>query len=142
MRAAAREPRVKRVIAMDICTSLFEAGTAGFGPTGLSVIAANAGHMPASLVNAAVDSVRKSDLLTEWVLAQGERVMGVNTPAAVFDAWRAYRTDDISADITQDVLLMAGAGDHYMPLHMLPDQLMALSAAHSVTAGPKPLPDR
>src|ERR1700683_185938 len=41
IRAAAREPRIKRVIAMDICTSLFEALTGGFGASGLSVIAAN-----------------------------------------------------------------------------------------------------
>jgi hypothetical protein len=36
--------------------------------------------------------------------------------------------------VTQDVLLMAGAKDHYMPLQMLPDQLMTLTAAHSITA--------
>jgi hypothetical protein len=28
----------------------------------------------------------------------------------------------------------AGTKDHYMPLQMLPDQLMMLTAAHSVTA--------
>lgn len=98
------------------------------------MIADNAATMPTSLVNAAVDSVRKSDLLTEWVLAQGERVMGVETPAEVFKAWHDYRTDDVSGQISQDVLLMAGAEDHYMPLQMLPDQLMLLTAARSVTA--------
>ena len=56
------------------------------------------------------------------------------TPADVFAAWREYRTDDISSLVTQDVLLMAGSKDHYMPLSMLPDQLMALTAAHSVSA--------
>ena len=90
--------------------------------------------MPAPLVNAAVDSVRQTDLLTDWVIGQGERVMGVATPADVFQAWREYRTDDVSSLVTQDVLLMAGSKDHYMPLHMLPDQLMTLTAAHSVTA--------
>jgi hypothetical protein len=90
--------------------------------------------MPAPLVNAAVAAVRKSDLLTDWVIAQGEHVMGVTSPAEVFHAWREYRTDDISSLVTQPVLLMAGAKDHYMPLHMLPDQLMTLTAAHSVTA--------
>jgi alpha-beta hydrolase superfamily lysophospholipase len=134
IRAAAREPRVSRVIAMDICTDLFEASTRGFGATGLSVIAANSAQMPASLVNAAVAAVRKSDLLTDWVIGQGEHVVGVPTAAEVFQAWREYRTDDVSALVTQDVLLMAGAKDHYMPLHMLPDQLVTLTAAHSVTA--------
>jgi alpha-beta hydrolase superfamily lysophospholipase len=134
IRAAAHEPRISRVIAMDICTSLFEASTKGFSATGLSVIAANSGQMPATLVNAAVAAVRKTDLLTDWVIAQGELVMGVATPAEVFQAWREYRTDDVSALVTQDVLLMAGAKDHYMPLQTLPDQLMTLTAAHSITA--------
>lgn len=134
IRAAAREPRIKRAIAMDICTSLFEATTNGFNASGLSVIADNSGQMPAPLVNAAVASVRTTDLLTDWVIGQGERVMGVATPAEVFQAWREYRTEDISSLVTQDVLLMAGAKDHYMPLRMLADQLMTLTAAHSITA--------
>jgi alpha-beta hydrolase superfamily lysophospholipase len=134
IRAAAREPRISRVISMDVCTSLFEASTRGFAASGLSVISANSGQIPAPVVNAAVASAGKTDLLTDWVIAQGKRVMGVGAPADVFRAWREYRTDDISSLVAQDVLLMAGAKDHYMPLHMLPDQLMTLTAAHSVTA--------
>ena len=60
--------------------------------------------------------------------------MGVNSAAEVFHAWRGYRTDGVSHLVKQDVLLMAGTKDHYMPLHMLADQLMTLTAAHSVTA--------
>jgi alpha-beta hydrolase superfamily lysophospholipase len=134
IRAAAREPRISRVIAMDICTSLLEASTRGFGASGLSVIAANSGRIPAPVVNAAVAAAGKTDLLTDWVIAQGERVMGVATPADLFQAWREYRTDDVSPLVIQDVLLMAGAKDHYIPLQMLPDQLMTLTAARSVTA--------
>jgi alpha-beta hydrolase superfamily lysophospholipase len=134
IRAAAREPRISRVIAMDICTSLSEASTRGFGASGLSVIAANSGRIPAPVVDAAVAAAGKTDLLTDWVIAQGERVMGVATPADLFQAWREYRTDDVSPLVIQDVLLMAGAKDHYIPLQMLPDQLMTLTAARSVTA--------
>jgi len=92
IRAAARESRISRVIAMDICTSLFEALNRGFTATGLSVIAANASQMPASLINAAVAAVSKSDLLTDWSIAQGQRVMAAATPADVFQAWRDYRS--------------------------------------------------
>ena len=134
LRAAPREARVRRAIAMDICTDLFEALTRGFGPTGLSVIADNAERMPATLVDAAVAAVQKSDLLTDWSIAQGAHVMGVSSASDVFRAWRAYRTDDVSSLVKQDVLLMAGAKDHYMPLHMLTDQIMTLTAAHTVSA--------
>ena len=134
IRAAAREPRISRVVAMDICTDLFEAATQGFGASGLSVIAANSEQMPPALVDAAVASVRKSDLLTEWILSQGEHVMGVSSPADVFKVWREYNTADVSSLVTQDVLLMAGTKDHYMPLHMLPKQIMALTGARSITS--------
>jgi hypothetical protein len=134
MRAAAREPRISRVVAMDVCTDAFEPGTRGFSASGLSVIAANSGQIPAPLVNAAVAAAGKTDLLTDWIIAQGKRVMGVTTAADVFKAWREYRTDDVSRLVTQDVLLMAGSKDHYIPLHMLPDQVMTLTAARSITA--------
>ena len=134
LRAAAHEPRVRRAIAMDICTDLFEALTGGFGATGLAVIAHNSEQMPAMLVNAAVAAVQKSDLLTDWSIAQGEHVMGVACAADVFRAWRQYRTDDVSPLVKQDVLLMAGTKDHYMPLHMLADQMMTLTAARTVSA--------
>ena len=134
LRAAAHEPRISRATAMDICTDLFEALTGGFGATGLSVIAQNAEKMPATLVDAAVAAVQKSDLLTDWSIAQGERVMGVTSAAQVFRAWRAYRTDDVSPLVRQDVLLMAGTKDHYMPLRMLTDQITTLTAARTVSA--------
>jgi pimeloyl-ACP methyl ester carboxylesterase len=134
MRAAAREPRISRVVAMDVCTDAFEPGTRGFSASGLSVIAANSGQIPAPLVNAAVAAAGKTDLLTDWIIAQGKRVMGVTTAADVFKGWREYRTDDVSRLVTQDVLLMAGSKDHYIPLHMLPDQVMTLTAARSITA--------
>jgi hypothetical protein len=60
--------------------------------------------------------------------------MGVATPAEVFKVWREYNTEDVSPLVTQDVLLMAGAEDHYVPLHQLGDQLLALTAAKSTTA--------
>ena len=134
LRAAAYEARISRAIAMDVCTDLYVALARGFGATGLSAISDNSEQMPATLVNAAVAAVQKSDLLTDWSITQGERVMGVNTAAEVFHAWRDYRTNNISSLIKQDVLLMAGTKDHYMPLQMLPDQLMTLTAARSVSA--------
>jgi hypothetical protein len=59
--------------------------------------------------------------------------MGVDTPSDVFKAWDQYRTDDISSLVQQDILLMAGTRDHYVPLRQLGDQVMTLTAAPSVT---------
>jgi hypothetical protein len=47
---------------------------------------------------------------------------------------RRERTDDVSSRITQDVMLMAGAEDHYVPLAQLDAQIQTLTNARSVTA--------
>jgi alpha-beta hydrolase superfamily lysophospholipase len=134
MRAAAREPRVSRVVAFDIMTDMFECVTWGPGTSGLAAIAAISAQIPDPVIDAAVEATAKTDLLAEWVFHQAERVMGVATPAEVLKVWHDYRTDDVSPLVTQDVLLMAGAKDHYVPLHQLGDQLLTLTAARSTTA--------
>jgi len=60
-------------------------------------------------------------------------VMGCKTPAAFFAALRDYETRTISPLITQDVLIMAGAEDHFVPLEQFFDQLPLLENARSVT---------
>ena len=132
IRAAAHEPRVARAIAFDILTDFFEVTLRSAGAFG--AIAAHLGQIPAPLVNAVVAAAAKKDLLAAWGLAQGERVTGAATPAGLFQAYRQYRTDDVSPLVTQDVLLMAGTKDHYVPFPMLGQQLLTLTAAHSVTA--------
>ncbi|MEW2159855.1 alpha/beta fold hydrolase [Streptomyces sp. NPDC007189] len=134
MRAAAREPRVSRVIAWDILPDLLEASSKLFETIGLGAIAANFDNIPAPVFDAAIEEACRTDLLTEWFVTQGKRVMGTATATEVFRAWRAYRTDDVSHRVTQDVLLLAGAADHCVPLHMLGDQVLTLTAARSVSA--------
>lgn len=134
LRAAAREPRVSRAIAFDICTSIYESETKTLAGSGLLPIVENTDQIPGPVLDAAVDAARKTDLVTDWGFRQGQRVMGAASSAGLLKAWQEYRTDDISPLITQDVLLMAGIKDHYMPFNMLSEQLLTLTAARSVTA--------
>ena len=48
--------------------------------------------------------------------------------------YQKYETASVSARLTQDVLLMAGAEDHYIPVHQLPDQIATLTHVRSLTA--------
>jgi alpha-beta hydrolase superfamily lysophospholipase len=134
IRATACEPRVSRAIAWDVMTDLFESATRGFAAIGLDAIAASSAAIPDAIINAAAGEGAGADLLTQWVFSQGERVTGAATPAEVFRAWHQYTTADVSSLITRDVLLMAGTKDHYVPLHQLSDQVLALTAAPSVSA--------
>jgi len=48
--------------------------------------------------------------------------------------YQKYETASISSRLTQDVLLMAGTEDHYIPVHQLPDQVATLPNVRSLTA--------
>jgi hypothetical protein len=48
--------------------------------------------------------------------------------------YRQYHTTTISANVTQDVLLLAGAEDHYVPVSQFNEQIATLKHARSLTA--------
>jgi hypothetical protein len=79
IRAAAHEPRAGRVIAFGICTVFFRLSE-HFAASGLDAIAANSAHIPAPVVNAAAEAALESDLLAQWALTVGCRVIGTATP--------------------------------------------------------------
>jgi hypothetical protein len=88
----------------------------------------------APLLDVLVARRARRDLLTSWGIAQGEHVLGVTTPYEYFASLARYSTADVSARVRADVLLLAGAEDHYVPLRQLSDQLTTLTSARSVTA--------
>jgi pimeloyl-ACP methyl ester carboxylesterase len=133
MRAAAYEPRVSRVIADDILTD-FTACFAYRLASPEKALVVNAGRLPAAVVDRLITRARSRNLLADWGIGNAESVFGVDTPAKALAAVRAFRTDDVSPRITQDVLLMAGAEDHYVPLGQLGAQIQTLTNARSVTA--------
>ncbi len=48
--------------------------------------------------------------------------------------FQRYETAGISPKVTQDVLLLAGSEDHYVPSHQLLDQIATLTHTRSLTA--------
>jgi pimeloyl-ACP methyl ester carboxylesterase len=133
MRAAAYEPRVTRVIAQDLLSDLSECFSRPLSRPRRALVD-HSGQLPDLVVNAVIGAARRTDLLTDWGIGQAMRVLGAADPAEVFEAVHALRTDDVSPLVTQDVLLLAGALDHYVPLHQLGDQLATLTSARSVSA--------
>jgi hypothetical protein len=132
----ARAPPSKRgcrVIAQDILSDFTECYARPLGAP-RSTFVEHATRLPDRLVNAVIAAARRRDLLADWGVRGGMRVFGVATPAELLDAIRTLRTDAVSPLVEQDVLLMAGRADHYVPLHQLGDQIATLTRARSVTA--------
>jgi pimeloyl-ACP methyl ester carboxylesterase len=134
IRAAAFEPRVRRVVANDILTNFFEAMLGQMKGSAQKELSALLEVGADHVVDKLVGRVMKGSLVMDWGIEQGMFVTGTSTPSEFFREMQRYRTDDVSVVVEQDVLLLAGAEDHYVPLQQLDDQIRSLTHARSLTA--------
>jgi pimeloyl-ACP methyl ester carboxylesterase len=134
IRAAASEPRVRRVIACDVLMDFYEALTSAMPPAlrELTDKAINADAQRRTFDLALRDAAAKSPHL-DWALKQGQHLFGCKSPSGVFVRDRDFRTRDVSPRIRQDVLLMAGTHDHFIPVEQVFEQGRVLTAARSTT---------
>lgn len=133
VRAAAFEPRVRRIVCDDV---LFDFLDASLQQIPAVLRGALAGLLRAG-ADAAVDALvhramRHSPVL-EWGLHQGMHVFGVDSPAAFLRTAARFRTAAYSPRVSADALLLAGAEDHYIPLRQFHRQMAALTGARSVS---------
>jgi alpha-beta hydrolase superfamily lysophospholipase len=134
VRAAAYEPRVSRVVANEICTDVADITFAQMKPAQRDELSALLKIGADHTINTVFKRAMKQSLVTEWGVKQGMLVTGTHTPAEWLHQNRLYRTDDVSPLIEQDVLLLAGAEDHFIPRHQFYDQIQMLTRARSLTA--------
>ena len=134
MRASAFEPRVERTIAFDALTSLLDVNL-GQTRSGLRGILKTLLRLrAATIVNWLVGRVARTNPVVEWGLQQGKHVTGTNSAFEYLQSVAQFETRDVSASISQDVLLLAGSEDHYAPIKHWHDQIRMLSNARSITA--------
>jgi pimeloyl-ACP methyl ester carboxylesterase len=137
LRAAAHDKRVERVVADDICTDFYETVLNKFPQKTrrfINYLVMHNNGINKRLFNAIAHKAQEKDLMIKWGVAQGMHVMGVSTPYEFLRKCVAFNTKEVSSLITQDVLLMGGQEDHYIPLHQFFDQQHLLINARSVTS--------
>jgi alpha-beta hydrolase superfamily lysophospholipase len=134
IRAAAREPRVSRVVADDIFTDLFEVSLRQQPPAVRATLSGLIAIGAAPLVNALTARAMKRSLAVEWGVRQGMHITGATTPYGYLKQAILFRTHDVSPLVKQDVLLLAAAEDHYVPLHQFYDQMRWLTGVRSLTS--------
>jgi pimeloyl-ACP methyl ester carboxylesterase len=132
IRAAAFEPRVRRVVADDVLDDFLECMGRQIAPGATPVLRLGLVLGVSSIVNGLAGYVSARKPVTTWGLQQGMHVTGTRTPFDYLLAARALNTRRVSGMVKADVLLLAGAKDHYIPLHQLYRQARALTAARSV----------
>lgn len=134
LRAAAFEPRIKRVVAFDVMLDFFQCITSRRGRLAEAAIILLVRLRFAAALNLLARGLMKRDLMAKWAIEQGMHVLDASSPAEFFARLKAYNTRRISALVAQDALIMAGAEDHFVPLSQVLEQFALLSHAQSVTA--------
>ncbi len=133
VRAAAFEPRVRRVIADDVLTDFSEVVLRQVGPVVRFILTLLVSAKAAPVVNTLVRRMMRRSLVVEWGIQQGMHVMGSRSPFELLQKIRQLTTTSVSARVYQDVLLMAGEQDHYVPLRQFHDQMKTLTNVRSLT---------
>jgi pimeloyl-ACP methyl ester carboxylesterase len=133
IRAAAFESRIKRVVAFDILDDFLEVLGGQIAPRITPLLRALLAIRAHSVVNAAGRMAAARRPVSRWGLWQGMHVTGTSSAFDFLAAARALNTRSIAGKVTADTLLIAGADDHYVPLHQLHSQARNLTAARSVT---------
>lgn len=134
MRAAAYEKRIEKVIAFDIFYSALDALTHRMpGLKALALRLLIAGRQ-AALIDRVVERQITKDIDLYWKLHKGYELTGESSPYALIQNFSRYTMHGLGPLINQDVLLLAGEDDQYVPLKRLKQIEKELCNAASVTS--------
>ena len=133
LRAAAVDPRIRRVIAYDVFFDWWDTTFEKLKPIAplLKFLLNSGASGPFNFIMA---SIMKKSPLFEWAMHQARLVLGVSTSFDVFQKSKPYTTRDVSPLVKQDVLLMAGSEDNLIPLSHFYQQIEILKNASSLNA--------
>ncbi|HSB66618.1 MAG TPA: alpha/beta fold hydrolase [Anaerolineales bacterium] len=132
-RAAAQEPRARRIIAYDVLFDM-QNMRRSVSPLAYFVLHSLFVLKAASLYNSILRRAMKANLQVDWAVNQGMHIHGAQTPFEYVQKNSAYHTGDISHLLQQDVLLLAGTEDLGIPLEQFYKQIEALKSVRSLTA--------
>lgn len=132
-RAAAFEPRVKRVVAWGVMFDFFDVVVSRRGKALEMAVKALIGLGAAALLDAIVRAKMRTDTYAKWGLEHGCFMMGVRTPFEYFKKILGFSMKDISELVTQDFLLIGNRRDHFIPEGQFCLQAAALTKVRSFT---------
>jgi len=134
MRAAAFEPRIERIVAYDILTDFLNVTLRQANPLLRGLLKTQLNLRNEAVVNMMVNRVVRNSPVAEWGIQQGMHVTGTSSPYEFLQRIKQFHTVDVSPLIKQDVLLLAGNEDHFVPTEQFYQQIKMLKNARSITA--------
>lgn len=129
LRAAAFEPRVKRVIASGHAFDYRKVAR----PPATAILEFFHDHLREFTNRLSAWKIRKGGM-EAWNISHLMYVLAVDEPMAAFEFALELNEENLHSDmVRQDVLLLASRNDHFIPFRLHQEQLRRLTAARSVT---------
>jgi pimeloyl-ACP methyl ester carboxylesterase len=128
-RAAAFEPRIDGVVSYDIGYDIHAAFMSGVP----AILARLRRIGLGKLVDKLAAFAARSNPNLKWALSNGRWTLGASGLGELLDAVGPYTLEGVARRIRQDVLILAGAEDQFIPLGQVAQFQRALVNARSVT---------
>jgi len=134
MRSAAFEKRIEAVVSYDVLDNGFEVMTNIFPSLIRRIVRHAFHHKKITLLNNVIKFCAKKSVIADWAFSQGMYITGTSSPYEFYENLSQHTLNGITDSITQDVLLLAGEKDHYVPINQYYRLKENLPNAHSVTS--------
>ena len=115
LRSAAYDKRITAVVAYDVMDNGLEVMTNIFPEPIRSAIRLSHKYHWQGVLNKLVNIIRKKSILADWAISQGLHITGTKTPYEFFQSLSFHNLASVTELLTQDILLLAGEEDHYIP---------------------------
>ncbi|NNU78458.1 alpha/beta hydrolase family protein [Clostridium estertheticum] len=122
LRSAAFEKRITAVVAYDVMYNGFEVMTNIFPSFIKKVVRWLYHNDRKSMLNLLIKLLRRKSIMADWALSQGMYITGTHDSYNFYKELSKHTLKNICNKIDQDVLLLAGEKDHYIPVEQY-DQL-------------------
>lgn len=116
LRCAAFDKRITHAAAYDAMDNGYEVMTNIFPKPIRNLIRYLFKHSYRKSLNRLTDILKRKNILADWALSQGTYITGTKTAYDFYLSISEHDLKKIYGRITQNVLLLAGEKDHYIPI--------------------------
>ncbi|MCT4381660.1 alpha/beta hydrolase [Leuconostoc suionicum] len=134
MRAAAFEKRINKVICFDIFYSFFDTLKMSTSANIYSQLLNLLNNDKRVELDNLVYRLMRKSIDFEWKISKGMANTGATTPYSLLKEFKKYDMTDLGEHINQEVLLLAGSEDQYIPLSRIYQIQKELKNAKTITS--------
>lgn len=133
LRSAAFDKRITAAASYDVMDNGFDVMTNIFPAPICQIIRFFYKQHWEKLFDRLINKIRKKSLLADWAVSQGMHITGTKTPYEFYQNLSRHNLAETTGLLTQDILLLAGEKDHYIPLRQFYRLKASIHHAESLT---------